>query len=125
MIRSAVRQYRMDIVTTDLEQVRQYHAKHDAPADYRVPGPIAKLKITGGGRLKWRDNPVSMLCFDRGDSHMLFLFVMGQSAIKDPPKASPEIVGVSDITTASWTASGKTYVLIGEESPASLEKYLR
>ena len=56
-----------------------------APADYDVPRGLERLQLTGGGRLTWRSNPVAMVCFDRGDKQMLFLFVMKRSAVKDPP----------------------------------------
>ena len=84
----------MDLVTNDMRQIRQFMAQRGAPADYHVPRGLERLQLTGGGRLTWRNNPVSMVCFDRGDKQMLFLFVMKRSAVKDPPPKTPRVAEV-------------------------------
>ncbi|MDB6034633.1 MAG: hypothetical protein JWM16_4971 [Verrucomicrobiales bacterium] len=125
MVGSALRHYGMEIVTNNLEQVRQFMVQHGSPADYQVPKPLTQLKVTGGGRLEWRSNPVSMVCFDRGSGQMLFLFVMNQAAVKDAPsRPAPELKQVSKLATASWTKGGKTYLLAGEGELAALQSYL-
>jgi hypothetical protein len=125
MVRSALRQYRMDIETNNLEQVRQFLSSRGAPADYRVPPSLAQMTVSGGGQLKWRGNPVSMVCFDKGGGHMLFLFVMNRDAVKASPGLSnPELKQVSKLGTASWTEGNHTYILAGEEQPEQLRTYL-
>jgi hypothetical protein len=125
MVGSALRHYGMEIVTNNLEEVRQFMAQSGAPADYQVPKPLTKLTVTGGGRLKWRSNPVSMVCFDRGGGQMLFLFVMNQAAVKDAPsRPAPEMKQVSKLATASWTQGDKTYILAGEVEMSSLRSYM-
>jgi uncharacterized membrane protein YbaN (DUF454 family) len=37
MVSEAQREYSMDLVTNDMRQIRQFMARHDAPADYDVP----------------------------------------------------------------------------------------
>jgi hypothetical protein len=78
----------------------------------------------GGGLLRWRSNPVAMVCFDRGDRQMLFLFVMDRSAIPDPPPTTPKIAQVNKLLTASWTQGDRTYVLAGPEDAEFVRKYL-
>jgi hypothetical protein len=124
MVSDAQREYVMDLVTNDMRQIRQFMAQHDAPADYDVPRGLERLQLTGGGRLTWRSNPVAMVCFDRGDRQMLFLFVMKRSAVKDPPPTTPRIAGVSQMLTVSWTKGDNTYVLAGPEEPDFVKKYL-
>jgi hypothetical protein len=124
MVSDAQREYVMDLVTNDMRQIRQFMAQHDAPADYDVPRGLERLQLTGGGRLTWRSNPVAMVCFDRGDKQMLFLFVMKRSAVKDPPPATPRIAGVSQMLTVSWTKGDNTYILAGPEEPDFVKKYL-
>jgi hypothetical protein len=123
MVRSALREYHMDIVTNDLNQVRNWMASKGAPWDFSVPKGLARLPLTGGGVLRWRNHPVSMMCFDRGDSEMLFLFVMNRSAVKDPPAEKPELDRVNKLVTASWTEGDKTYLLAGPEEANFLQKY--
>ncbi|MBI5383826.1 MAG: hypothetical protein HZA90_03975 [Verrucomicrobia bacterium] len=124
MVRVALREYRMDIVTNDMTQVRQFMAQRGAPADYEVPAGLGRTKLTGGGLLKWRGNPVSMVCFDRGDKQMLYLFVLDRTVVKDAPPASPQVTKVNKLVTASWTQGDKTYVLAGPEEPEFTKKYL-
>jgi hypothetical protein len=124
MVRSALRQYRMDLITNDMQQVRQFMADHRAPSDYRLTRGLEQLRLTGGGLLKWRSRPVAMVCFNRGDDQMLYLFVMDQSAVKDPPPLTPALSKVNKLLAASWSQGDKTYVLAGPEEPDFVRKYL-
>jgi len=123
MVRSALREYHMDIVTNDLIQVRQLMTSQGAPADFSLPKGLSQLQLTGGGVLHWRNNPVSMVCFNRGDNQMLFLFVMNRTAVKDPPRVQPELGRVNKLATACWSEGGKTYLLAGPEETDFLQKY--
>jgi hypothetical protein len=124
MVGSALREYRMDLVTNDMRQVRQFLANRGAPADYELSRGLEKLQLTGAGLLRWRSNPVSMVCFNRGDNQMLFLFVMNRSALKDPPAETPQFAKVADLLTASWSRGDKTYLLAGPEETDFGSKYL-
>jgi len=124
MVSGALREYQMDIKTNAMQVVRQDLAARGAPADYKVPPGLERLRLTGGGRLTWRSNPVAMVCFDRGDKQMLFLFVMKRSALKDPPPATPRLAKVNELLTASWTQGDDTYLLAGPEEADFLQKYL-
>lgn len=124
MVGSALREYRMDLVTNDMRQVRQLMAKGGAPADYVVTPGLEKLQLTGGGLLRWQNHPVAMVCFDRGDSQMLFLFVLDRTALPNPPPATPKLEKVNQLMTASWTEGDKTYVLAGPEEADFARKYL-
>jgi hypothetical protein len=123
MVSGALRAYQMDIETNDMQAVRQTLAAHGAPADYTISKGLEQLKLTGGGALHWRNNPVSMVCFDRGGKKMLFLFVMDRAAVKDPPPLKPQTAMIRGLFTASWTQGDKTYLLAGPEEPDFLQKY--
>jgi hypothetical protein len=124
MVGEAQLAYRMDLETNDMQQVRQYMAIHGAPADYDLTPGLERLQLTGGGRLTWRSKPVTMVCFDRGNKQMLFLFVMKRSGVKDPPPKTPQLVKVRQMLAASWTHGDNTYVLAGPEEADFLKKYL-
>ena len=124
MVSQALREYRMDLVTNDMHQIRQFMASRGAPDDYHVPQGLEHLQLTGGGLLSWRSNPVAMVCFDRGDKQMLFLFVLKRSALKDPPPEAPQVSKVSQMVTVSWTHGDNTYVLAGPEEAGFVQKYL-
>ena len=126
MVSAAVRMYGMDLVTSDKDQLRQFIATNGAPADYQLTQGLDKLQLKGGGLLRWRGNPVSMVCFDRG-GNTLFLFVMKRTALKDPPPAitpQAEVAQVDGLLTASWTQGNDTYLLAGPHEPGFVEKYL-
>lgn len=124
MASTALRAYNMDIATNDMKQVRSFLQAGGAPADYAVPRGLARLSLTGAGLLRWRDNPVSMVCFDRGTNQMVFLFVMKRSAVEDPPPAAPEFAQVNALRTASWSEGDKTYFLAVPEDAGSPQDYL-
>ncbi|MDB6028283.1 MAG: hypothetical protein JWM68_4506 [Verrucomicrobiales bacterium] len=124
MVRGALREYRMDLVTSDLAQIRLAMASRGAPSQFSLPKGLSKLSVVGGGALKWRSNPVTMVCFDRGDKQMLFLFVLSRSAVKDSPAPKPEITRISRLQSASWTEGEQIYVLAGPEEAGFVQKYL-
>ena len=127
MVSAAVRMYGMDLVTNDMSQLRLLFAQKGAPADYNLTQGLARLDLKGGGLLRWRGNPVSMVCFDNGGSKMLFLFVLKRSALKDPPPASTskaEVAQVDGLMTASWTRGNDTYLLAGPDEAGFSQKYL-
>ncbi len=124
MVSEAQREYRMDLVTNNMQQIRQFMAERGAPADYRVPQGLERLQLTGAGLLAWRSHPVAMVCFDRGDKQMLFLFVLRRWAVKDPPPETPRLAKVRQMDTVSWTRGDNTYVLAGPEETGFAKKYL-
>jgi hypothetical protein len=124
MVRSALREYHMDLVTNNLTQIRQWMSSHGAPADFSLPKGLTQLELAGGGVLRWRNHPVSMICFHRGDNEMLFLFVMNRSAVKDPPKEKAALEKVNRLSATSWSEGDITYFLAGPEEANFLQKYL-
>lgn len=123
MVSKAIRGYAMEWETPDMNQLRKNIAGRGAPADYDLPEGLEKLSLTGGAVFPWRNRPVAMVCFNRGNNQMAFLFVMQKSALKDPPPERPAEGKVSDFVTASWTRGDKAYLLTGAEG-ADFEKYL-
>ena len=116
--------YAMDWTTNNMAALRQSFASRGAPSDYDVPRGLSRLSLTGGGALTWRANPVSMVCFDRGDKQMVFLFVMNRAALKDPPPQSPVVGRINALVTVSWASSDKAYLLAGPNEAGFLQKYL-
>jgi hypothetical protein len=124
IVGTALRDYPMDLRTKDMGQLREFLARKGAPSDYEVTQGLGKLQLTGGGLLRWQDHPVAMVCFNRGDDQMLFLFVVKRSALKDPPPEHPLAGNSHDYATASWSHGDKIYVLAGPPESDFLKKYL-
>jgi uncharacterized membrane protein YbaN (DUF454 family) len=114
----------MDIVTNDMAQVRKFLAGRNAPADYKLPAGLSRLPVIGGGVLSWQGRGVSMVCLDSIDAGTLFLFVLNESSVNDPPPGAPEFVPVFEMMTASWTEDGKVFVLAGSGGMEALHRHL-
>jgi hypothetical protein len=123
MVSTVWREYRMDISTNELSAIRAYLAQRGAPTNYVVPPKLEHLSVTGGGRLKFGNQPVTMLCFDRGDQQMLFLFVVSRDALKGEPGATPQVHMISRLQTASWSDRTNVYMLAGPPDPDFVVKY--
>lgn len=115
MVRTALREYRMDVATNDLAQVRSFMESRGAPGNFEIPPGLAEFPLAGGGFLQWRGHPVSMVCFHRDAGQMLYLFVLRRSVVRDAPPAQPELAQVNKLFTLSWTQGEYTYVLASPE----------
>jgi hypothetical protein len=123
MVRTALRAYAMDIHTTDMEEVRRHLRSGNAPADYRLPSGLESLSVAGGGLLRWRNEPVSMVCFDRGGGELLFLFIIDRGSVRNEPGSHPEFAQVNRLMTASWSVDDRVYLLAGEVGESTLRGY--
>jgi hypothetical protein len=123
MVRTAMHDYRMEVRTNDLDQLRAILVKKGGPRDYTIPKPLQGMRVTGGGHIPWGNESASMLCFDRGDKQMLFLFVIDRSAIKGEPGKTPKLAKISRFQTASWSDATNAYVLAGPDDPDFVRKY--
>jgi hypothetical protein len=123
MVRTVLRQYRMDIQTNDMAVIRQFLATNGAPADYVLPPGLAQLPVSGAGVLSWRDARVSMICLDAGVQGLLFLFVTDGTKV-DKPSNPQEFASVNKLMTVSWTKAEKVYVLASFGGRETLGKYL-
>ncbi len=125
MARVALRTYRMDMVTNDLNQIRGFLRTNEAQADYVLSKPLEKLPGSGCAILKWHNRPVTLICFDLGLRKQLYLFVVNRNSLPGaPPSTSPDFEQVNKLMTASWSAGGKTYVLAGVGDESMLKQYL-
>lgn len=124
MIGTVLRQYAMDVVTTNAVEVRQFLSNHQAPADYVLPLSLARVPMSGAGLLKWQGQPVSMVCFNGGRQGTLFLFVADAPSGMAGAPEQPHFTRVNSLATVSWTNQGKIYLLAAHGSEESLKKYL-
>lgn len=125
VVRNAQRGYAMDIATTNLTEIRSYLAANRAPADYVVPARLEQLPGDGGAVLHWNNKTVSMVCYRFNSREDLYLFVASRSDIPGAPQdSSPEFTRIGRLTTASWSAGDRAYVLAGPGDESFLRRYL-
>ena len=132
MVGSVVRSYpRMDLETSNLNQIRQYFSEHRGLADYVLPAALNQTPGTGCKLLSWQGKTVSMVCFHGGKALSpkkadVYLFVIAKRDLPDaPPDGAPPKFGrVSRLSVGSWTKGNLTYVLAAEGDEHFLRKFL-
>ena len=124
MVGSVLREYRMELFTNDMAEVRAYLARKGAPADYSVPSGLEATSLTGAGVLSWHAEPVAMVCFDRGKKDMVFMFVSRKGKMNNVTVSGPQLTSELELATASWTAGDKVYLLAASGTPEQLRTYL-
>lgn len=105
------REYRMDVESSDLRAVRNYMASRGSPADFEVPQELQNIELAGGGFLRWRNQPVSMVCFRKADQEMVYLFVLNSAAVVDPPPETPVRADQRGLPTKAWKRGDRIYLL--------------
>jgi hypothetical protein len=123
MLRFAIREYRMDILTTDETRVREFLRGHGDGSHYELPGLLAARTLKGAARLTWQGAPVSMVCFQGTGNETLYLFVLGRKAIKtgEIPGTNPEAFEFGGLNSTCWARGDKIYLLAGRDA-AELQK---
>jgi hypothetical protein len=123
MVRAAIREYRMEITTSDLSTIRSYLASHQAPADFEFPSGLASLPAIGAGTLSWQGGRTTMVCLDGGPDGMLYVFVVPETGLSSAPPTETEFARVNRLSTGTWSHNGKTYVVASSASLDAIQKY--
>lgn len=131
MVGWADRQYTMDQLTNNLDQIRLFLTQRGAVTNYMVPANLQKYALVAGCvDTAFQEKHVTMICFQtkpmRPTDSDLWLIVANSSTTTDNPTSTiPKIDKTRNgITSASWTADGKTYVLAVKGDEQLLAKYL-
>lgn len=125
MARAALRDYRMDVQTSDLAAIQRYLAQHRAPAGYALSRRLEALPGLGCGVLRWQNQPVSMVCFDLGQGQVLWLFIAEQAAVAGAPASrEPAFVALGRLATAAWSAGNHVYLLMAVGTQDLLKSFL-
>jgi hypothetical protein len=124
MVRTVLREYRMDIVTNDLATVRSFLTRNQSPADFQLPPRLAALPTLGGGLLQWQGRGVSMVCLDGGNLGTLFLFIAPADSMSSGLPTAPVPAEISRLATLAWSDSGRTFVLAAHAPAEALRQLL-
>jgi hypothetical protein len=130
MVSAALRGYSMDFESGDPEKVRAYLTKEKVATNYELPTGLKKAATTGCAVEDWEGTKVALLCFSdsgpqsaRGKSD-LWLFVVDRDAVKDAPISDmPQFAKVNKLITASWSQSGKLYLLGSFEDEQTIRRW--
>jgi hypothetical protein len=126
MVRVAMREYRMNLLTNDLSQIREFLRTNGAHGDYVLTQPLAQLPGEGCAILHWHGKLVSLICFEEGKGkELMYLFVIDHSELSDGPASqNPQVQQVGQLMTASWRRGNKIYLLAAKGGEDLLRRYL-
>jgi hypothetical protein len=132
MVSYALRQYSMQLLTKDLNEIRGFFAGTNGVADYVLPRSLEQqAQAAGCVAFTWQGKPVSMICFHSGrplapgQQTDVWLFVIDESAVPDgPSNPTPKIERVNRVTTASWSTGRRTYVIAADGDEQFLKRFL-
>lgn len=125
LARAALRDYRMELRTNSLPAIRDYLAHRGCPADYELHAGLERLPGLGCGSLRWRNQPVSMICFERNPDQLVWLFVTDAASVAGAPRsARPVIRTVGELSLAAWSEGRRLYVVAAVGPPEILHDYL-
>jgi hypothetical protein len=111
----------MDVFTNDFTEMKRFLAQRSKPADFSLPGGLAKLPLKGGAAMNWQGKAVSMVCFDSAAKTTLYMFVLGEPLSTADVQPQP----VKGLNTVTWSAGGKTFLLVGRVPEASLAELVK
>ena len=116
----------LDVLSTNLVEVRQWLQDRSAPGDFIVPGGLSGQPSIGCRRFEWKGQLVSLVCFRLENHGEVHLFVINRSGLRDAPVgASPAFaMNASGITTASWSNDRRVYVLASNQVEKELRRLL-
>lgn len=124
MVGFALREYRMDIVSSDAAEIRQYLAKQGAPLDFTIPSGVAALSPMGGARLSWQGLPVTMLCYRINEKEIAYFFAVPKDLGEVSGDALAHIATVKGLSTATWSSGEMTFVLAAPVPQDQLKRLL-
>jgi hypothetical protein len=117
----AARQYRMDLETGSLAEVREFLRRAGRPSDFQLPASLAGLPVKGGASLSWQQRPVSMVCLGLGEGQTLYLFMMvrgTEPGFAEIPRGG-EAFG--RLSTLAWSEGDLLYLAVAERPAGELE----
>jgi hypothetical protein len=118
-------EYKMMLETNNLNAIRQFLGQNQGHADYLLTPAMAQLQAEGCALIDWHRKRISLVCLDLGNDKDLFLFIIDCTALADAPaQMTPQFANVGPMATATWTRSGKTYLLALRGDTEQLRKYL-
>jgi len=113
----------LGLVAHDHAEVNAWLRQRHAPTG-SFPASMANLSTLGCQQLAVHGHTVSFICFSLAGGEVAHLFIVEKQALSDPPGSSPVFAQNGTWSTAAWSDSGKSYLLLTEASPGTLQHLL-
>jgi len=123
---SAAQLEHLDLLSTNLAEVRQWLQERNAPSDFVVPAGIHGRPSIGCRKFSWNGRPIGLVCFKIDKVGTAHLFVMNRATLRHAPGANPEFaLSNNGVATASWSKDQRIYVLAGKMDERQLRRLLK
>ncbi len=110
---------RLEFRTRDVTEVKRWLAKKDSIAELTFPKGLEGKPSLGCRVLEWQGKKVSLVCFELANRKIVHLLVVDSLVFENAPGGSPEFKQAGGVATASWSRSGRTYVLASKRANES------
>ena len=98
----------------DTEELRAWLAQQGSPSEFQLPDPLQAVRAMGCQTFTIDGRKVSLVCFMLDKDRIVHFFVIDSTYLDRAPGGQPTFRRVDDIATATWSAAGRTYVVVGE-----------
>ncbi|MBL4576067.1 MAG: hypothetical protein JKY51_08215 [Opitutaceae bacterium] len=110
----------LDFQSKDLTSMKIWLEKNEAPIPRNLPINMEELSGMGCGKIGWRGQTVSIVCFKNFD-----LYVLSHSDCPDAPKGkTPIFYSKEGISIASWQDESQLYILVHKGSEDALRQFM-
>jgi len=115
--------HHVDLVSTNLHEIRLFIAAHDLPGDFKLPPELASMRPHGCRLLTIDKHQVPYICFLDGFKH-LHLAIFDRQICPEPQAVqTAEFVKVNNLNLATWRQGETTFVLMGMRPLEFVKKF--
>jgi len=130
-VSEAQRGYKMTR-TTNYAAIVTYLQTNHFIADYMLTKSLTKLPTDGFSTSTFQGKPVTMVCFNtgiagkNGKTNEVFFFVAHRTDFvgSPPPGTKPQFGHLGHLTSATWSADDKVYILATQGDDADVQQYI-
>lgn len=116
----------LDVMSSNLDDLRRWLHNGRAPGDFTIPAGLTGRPSLGCRIFDWKGQHVSLVCFKLANGHVVHLFVMDRTTLRNVPSGNtPQLALTSrGIVTASWSTGQCVYVLTSHGDERELQQLL-
>jgi hypothetical protein len=114
----------LDLQTNNVAAARNCLAVHHAPDKFILPAKLNGRPSLGCRVFRWRNKPVSLVCFEIENRKVAHMFVIDRAGFDRRPEGQVSFDTVRGITTASWNDERRIYVVAVRDGESELKRLL-
>jgi hypothetical protein len=102
----------LDRQSGDIREIQSWLEGANLPAASALPAGLSRLKTIGYKTFLWRNRPVSIVCFQKGEEGFVHLVVIANpSAADGSDNDPPRWIKRGEWLTATWSRGTQTYMV--------------